>query len=86
MVSPTPLEGEKGFKIFSGYLDTWRMLGLDYVQFNVIDKETLRKAQQEPEKFPNLLVRVVGYSAYFVELNKETQDSIIARTQHALNE
>ena len=44
--------------------------------------ETLRDAQNHPENYPDLLVRVVGYNAYFTELNKEIQDGIIARTEH----
>lgn len=51
------------------------------LQINVIDRETLRKAQIEPEKYKNLVVRVSGYSAYFVNLVKELQDEIILRTE-----
>ena len=43
-------------------------------------REVLKKAQQEPEKYRDLIVRVAGYSAYFVELCKEVQDEIISRT------
>jgi len=57
-------------------------LGGFHVQFNVISKEVLIDAQKHPEKYPNLLVRVSGYCAYFVELSKEVQDDIIARTEH----
>jgi formate C-acetyltransferase len=42
----------------------------------------LRKAQEHPEQFRSLVVRVAGYSAYFVELDKEIQDEIIRRTEH----
>jgi len=83
-LSPTSLEGEKGFKLFYGYLNAWFNLGVDHVQFNVVDSKTLRAAQERPKEYPNLLVRVAGYSAYFTQLNKETQDSIIARTEHQL--
>lgn len=52
------------------------------VQFNVVSKDTLIKAQHEPEKYGNLVVRVSGYSAYFVKLDKELQDEIIMRTEN----
>jgi len=46
-----------------------------------VDSETLRDAQKHPEKYTNLVVRVAGYSAYFVDLSKGLQDSIISRTE-----
>jgi len=49
-------------------------------QFSVTSQETLRAAQKKPEDYRDLLVRVAGYSAYFVELNKALQDDIIGRT------
>ena len=55
-----------------------------HIQFNVVDSNTLRDAQQHPEKYPDLLVRVAGYSAYFTHLHKEVQDDIIRRTEHCL--
>ena len=57
-------------------------LGVYHIQFNVVSAETLRAAQKEPEKYRDLLVRVAGYSAYFVELERPVQDDIIARTTH----
>jgi len=57
-------------------------LGGMQVQYNVVSAETLRDAQRHPERYPDLLVRVVGYSAYFTELSKRVQDDIIARTEH----
>lgn len=55
------------------------------VQFNVVDKETLIKAQKEPEKYSNLVVRVSGFSAYFKNLDKEVQDEIIKRTESSIS-
>jgi len=51
---------------------------------NVVDRETLLDAQAHPEKHHDLIVRVAGYSAYFVDLSKGLQDSIIERTEHVL--
>lgn len=52
-----------------------------HVQYNIVSRETLVDAQQHPEKHRDLIVRVAGYSAFFVGLSKETQDDIIARTE-----
>jgi len=68
---------------FAAYLRTFVDLGIHHVQFNVLDKKTLLDAQQNPEKYPDLQVRIAGYSAYFVDLPHETQDSIICRTEHS---
>jgi formate C-acetyltransferase len=54
-----------------------------HIQFNVVDAETLRQAQQEPEKYRDLIVRVAGYSDYFIDLSVELQDEIIRRTEHS---
>ncbi|MDF1513481.1 MAG: pyruvate formate lyase family protein [Anaerolineae bacterium] len=56
--------------------------GVGQLQFNVVNEETLRKAQAEPEKYRNLAVRVSGFSQKFCLLSKEIQDHIIARTKH----
>jgi pyruvate formate-lyase/glycerol dehydratase family glycyl radical enzyme len=53
-----------------------------HVQFNVVSAQTLRKAQKEPEKYSDLIVRVAGYSDYFNDLGKDLQDEIIRRTEH----
>ena len=55
-----------------------------HVQFNVVDSKTLLAAQQHPEEYKDLVVRVAGYSALFVTLDKATQDDIIQRTEHEL--
>ncbi|MDY6844572.1 MAG: pyruvate formate lyase family protein, partial [Thermodesulfobacteriota bacterium] len=73
-LSPTQLAGEKGFELWRNYMITWHDLGLNHVQFNMVDNETLRAAQKEPEKYSELIVRIAGYSAHFVEMNKKTQD------------
>ena len=56
-----------------------------HVQFNVVDGDTLREAQKRPEKYRDLVVRVAGYSAYFVDLDVVIQDDIIRRSEHVLN-
>ncbi len=81
------------FKIMSGLLDTQEgesslitllrtasSLGNGEMQFNYLDNATLLDAQKHPEKYRDLVVRVAGYSAFFVELCKDVQDEIISRT------
>lgn len=81
------------FKLMSGLLDTPEgeeglitlirtacLLGNGQMQFNYLDNETLIEAQKHPEKYRDLIVRVAGYSAFFVELCKDVQDEIISRT------
>ncbi|MEJ2718476.1 MAG: glycine radical domain-containing protein [Deltaproteobacteria bacterium] len=67
-------------EVFVSFLRTWGDLGISHIQFNVFDKETLLEAQRKPEEHQDLTVRVAGYSAYFVDLSRGLQDSIIART------
>ncbi len=64
--------------------DTYLREGGSYVQYNILDANVLRAAKLEPEKHRDLIVRVGGYSAYFVALSPEIQDEIIARTEHQL--
>ena len=79
---PSALEGDMK-NIFVNYLRTWGDLEISHVQFNIVDKVTLLDAQRHPENYPDLIVRVAGYSAYFVDLSKGLQDSIIARTEQS---
>ena len=80
---PSALEGDKK-KIFIHYLRAWAELNISQIQFNIVDKATLIEAQEQPEKHSDLLVRVAGYSAYFVDLSKGLQDSVIQRTEQAI--
>ena len=63
---------------------TYLTNGGKHVQFNVVSAETLQKAQQDPEKYRSLIVRVAGYSAYFSLLQHRVQDEIIHRTAHEM--
>jgi formate C-acetyltransferase len=77
---PEFLEGENKNK-FIAYLKCWINLGIHHIQFNVVGSEMLEDAQKNPEKYGTLVVRVAGFSAYFVDLDKMVQDQIIARTR-----
>ncbi|MFH0957984.1 MAG: glycine radical domain-containing protein, partial [Pseudomonadota bacterium] len=69
---------------FRNYLEATMDLGLDMVQFNVIDRDTLIAAQKQPENYQDLVVRVSGFNSHFVDLSKFVQDTVIERTEHAL--
>jgi formate C-acetyltransferase len=81
---PTALMGD-GVEKLEGFIKAFMRRGGTVVQFNVVDSETLRDAQVNPEQYRSLLVRVWGFSAYFTTLTKEYQDEIIARTMHGLD-
>jgi len=70
--------------VFLSYLKTWKELNIPHIQFNVVDKKTLVEAQDYPARYSDLIVRVAGFSAYFVDLSKGLQDHIIARTEQTL--
>jgi pyruvate-formate lyase len=81
-VMPQFLEKENRV-LFAEYLREWYEKGnIFHIQFNVVNTEELREAQEKPKDYSDLQVRVAGYSAFFVDLPQETQDSIIARTEH----
>lgn len=75
------LRGDKGPVVLDSLLKTYFRRGGMQVQVNVIAADVLKKAKEQPGLFPNLLVRVSGYSAYFHDLTPEMQDEIIERTQ-----
>lgn len=82
--TPATLEGEAGLRKLADFLRAFTQLKLQHIQFNVVNADTLREAQLRPQDFAGLVVRVAGYSAFFVELSKEIQDDIIRRTAHQL--
>ncbi len=81
-LSPSLLRDEEHVTKLAGLLRAYGRVGGTALQVNVIDPDTLRAAQADPEAYRNLLVRVTGYNAYFVNLGREIQDEIIAREAH----
>jgi formate C-acetyltransferase len=81
---PSVLATEQNLDKLGGLIRTYFTLGGHHIQFNVIDSKTLRSAQQHPDEYRNLLVRVAGYSDYFVDLDQEHQEEIISRTEQEL--
>jgi len=80
---PSVLKTDQDLDKLCGLIRGYFKLGGHHVQFNVVDTATLRKAQQDPASYRNLLVRVAGYSDYFVDLDRDHQEEIIARTEQA---
>ena len=80
--TPQLLSDEAGENKLLNLIRTYFRYDGHHIQFNVVTAETLREAQREPEKHRDLIVRVAGYSDYFVDLNKDLQDEIIKRTEH----
>ncbi len=78
---PSVLKTDEDLKKLCSLVRTYFALGGHHIQFNVIDTATLKKAQDHPDDYRNLLVRVAGYSDYFVDLDAEHQAEIISRTE-----
>lgn len=83
-LSPSLLRDAEHLTKLAGFLRGYNEHGGTALQVNVLDADLLRAAQKNPEEFRNLLVRVTGYNAYFVNLGREIQDEIIAREAHRL--
>ena len=81
---PSVLQSEQDLDKLCSLVRTYFSLGGHHVQFNVVDTKTLKLAQEQPDDYRNLLVRVAGYSDYFVDLDKEHQEEIISRTEQEL--
>lgn len=77
---PAVIKGEKGLDILESVVRSFCNMKGEHIQITVVDTDTLKAAQKDPKAYQNILVRVAGYSAYFIELDKQVQDNIITRT------
>ncbi|MBQ3015557.1 MAG: hypothetical protein IJD79_02120 [Clostridia bacterium] len=75
---PTSVSGDEGLSVMHSLLNTYFMGGGFAIQFNVVSPETLIAAQNDPEKYKNLQVRLCGWNVYFCDLEREVQDNLIA--------
>ena len=80
--TPQLLSDETGITKLAHLIRAYFRMDGHHIQFNVVTAETLRQAQKEPGKYRDLIVRVAGYSDYFVDLDQNLQEEIIARTEH----
>ncbi|MFC1475634.1 trans-4-hydroxy-L-proline dehydratase [Candidatus Zixiibacteriota bacterium] len=83
--TPQLLDGPDGIEKLGHLVRAYFKMDGHHIQFNVVTAETLRKAQQDPEKYRDLIVRVAGYSDYFVDLGPDLQNEIIRRTEQGLD-
>ena len=80
-INPDSVRGETGLTAMTGLMRAFVKLGGIFLQIDVVDTALLRRAQDNPEQFPNLSVRISGWSARFATLSREWQEMIIARTE-----
>jgi formate C-acetyltransferase len=80
---PDVLKDEAGLRKVADLVRTYFRYDGHHIQFNVVDSETLRRAQEHPEEYRDLIVRVAGYSDYFHQLARPLQDEVIARRAHS---
>ena len=80
--TPSVVSGEKGLDGMACLVTSYFKMDGHHIQFNVVDRKTLREAQENPEEYRDLIVRVAGYSDHFRNLSKALQDEIIERTEH----
>jgi formate C-acetyltransferase len=83
-IHPNALNGKEGTDKLRDMTKTYFESGGLEVQYNVVSADTLRNAQKEPETYKDLIVRIAGYSAYFVELSRDCQNDLISRHDHML--
>jgi formate C-acetyltransferase len=83
-LDPGLFRDKMGFKRLADFIRTFVDLNIHQIQFNIVSSDTLRAAQEDPASHPDLLVRVAGYVATFVDLPGSLQDTIIERTEHCL--
>ena len=79
--TPAVVVGEEGLDRMADLVRSYFDMDGHHIQFNVVDRDTLRAAQKNPEEYRDLIVRVAGYSDYFRNLDKALQDEIIERTE-----
>ncbi|HJN51711.1 MAG: pyruvate formate lyase family protein [Pseudomonadales bacterium] len=83
-IDPAVFKSDDGFKRLADLIRVFVDQKVDQVQFNVVSADTLRAAQKAPEEYKDLVVKVAGYNARFVDLHRPLQDTIIARTEHGV--
>ena len=81
-IHPSAIKGEEGSRKLLQLIRSYMRKGGYHVQFNVVDTKMLRDAQAHPENYRDLMVRVAGFTQYWVEIGKAVQDEVIARTEY----
>ena len=81
-IHPTAIKGVEGSKKLLDLTRAYMRKGGFHVQYNVVDSKILKDAQEHPENYRDLMVRVAGFTQYWVEIGKSVQDELIARTEY----
>ena len=81
---PTALQGEQGIQKLKNVMQTYFEGGGMHLQLNIVSADTLRAAQKNPDEYKDLVVRIAGFSSYFVEVYKKAQDDLIKRTEMSM--
>ncbi|MBR5702061.1 MAG: hypothetical protein IKX47_06300, partial [Oscillospiraceae bacterium] len=83
-IHPSAMVSDTDLEKFTAMVRTYLMNGGKHIQFNVVDNKVLKQAQEKPGDYPELIVRVAGYSTYFTLLTPAVQNEIIKRTENQL--
>jgi len=83
-IDPAVFKSRDGVKRLADLIRTFVDQKIYHVQINIVSSDTLRAAQDKPEKYRDLMVKVAGYNAFFTQLSRPLQESVIARTEHGL--
>ena len=81
-IHPSVIKGRQGAKKFLELIRAYMRKGNFHVQFNIVDSRMLKDAQENPDKYRGLMVRVAGFTQYWAELGKQIQDEVISRTEY----
>lgn len=81
-IHPSVVKGREGSRKFLEMIKAYLRKGAFHAQFNIVDSRMLKDAQKHPENYRGLMVRVAGFTQYWVELGKQIQDEVIARTEY----
>ncbi len=81
-IHPSAIKGTEGSRKLLELIRAYMRKGGFHVQFNVVDTKILRDAQANPDNYRDLMVRVAGFTQYWVEIGKSVQDELIARTEY----
>ena len=79
---PSLLKRDEDLRKLVALIRAYFSMGGHHIQFNIVDTQTLLDAQQQPDDYKDLLVRVAGYSDYFNDMTEQLQNEIIARTEN----
>ena len=81
-IHPSAIQGDEGAKKLLDLTRAYMRKGGFHIQYNIVDSKVLKDAQKNPQNYRDLMVRVAGFTQYWVEIGKPVQDELIARTEY----